>query len=73
MNQGQQMFMSFILDRVELGKEETAKALLMEAFFKQDNGTFNKEYAMDFMPRMLVLIKKEHLQEVKDVMARHNS
>jgi hypothetical protein len=35
MNEGQAKFYSFILERVQNGKEHTAKAMLEESFAKQ--------------------------------------
>ncbi|WP_291665481.1 hypothetical protein [Clostridium sp.] len=35
---------------------------------KQKDGTFNKEYLMAFIPRMLELIKSESLEQVKSIM-----
>lgn len=67
MNEGQQKFLGFILDRVQEDKKEEAKTLLQENFKKQVAGTFNKEDAMGFMPKMMSLLKIEHVEEVKAV------
>ena len=65
MNNGQERFFSFIMERVELENQDKAKELLNESFAKQENGTFNQEYMMNFIPRMLELIKPECIDEVK--------
>ena len=67
MNEGQQKFLGFILDRVQEDKKEEAKALLQENFEKQAAGTFGKEDAMGFMPKIMNLLKIEHVEEVKAI------
>lgn len=71
MNTGQEKFFNFIIERVEVKNQDKAKVLLNESFEKQDSGTFNKEYMMSFIPRMLELIKPEYVQEVKNIMSNH--
>ncbi|WP_270660127.1 hypothetical protein [Paraclostridium bifermentans] len=73
MNNGQERFFNFIMERVLLENQDKAKALLNESFKKQDEGTFNKEYMMSFIPRMLELIKPESIEEVKNIMANHKA
>lgn len=73
MNSGQERFYNFIMERVELKDQEKAKELLSESFAKQEEGTFNKEYMMSFMPRMLELIKPEFIDEVKNIMTNHKA
>ena len=68
MNSGQEKFLNFIIERVELENQNKAKELLNESFAKQEDGTFNKEYMMSFIPRMLELIKPEFIEEVKNIM-----
>lgn len=70
MNQGQEKFMEFILQNVEQKNEDTAKKLLNESFAKQDDGTFNQEYLMNFIPQMLELIKPEN-EHVKNIMMNY--
>ena len=50
--------------------EDTAKKLLNESFAKQDDGTFNQEYLMNFIPQMLELIKPEN-EHVKNIMMNY--
>ncbi|WP_288221428.1 hypothetical protein [uncultured Clostridium sp.] len=73
MNKGQEMFFNFIMQNVEEENQEKAKELLAESFGKQDDGTFNKEYMMTFIPRMLDLVKPESIEKVKNIMMSHNA
>lgn len=73
MNSGQERFFSFIMERVAPEDQDKAKALLSESFAKQADGTFNKEYMMSFIPKMLEIIKPEHIEEVKNIMANHKA
>ena len=73
MNQGQEKFFNFIMEKVNQENQEKAKELLTESFGKQADGTFNKEYMMSFIPRMLELIKPEFLEEVKEIMINHKA
>ena len=73
MNKGQEMFFNFIMQNVEEKNQDKAKELLAESFKKQDDGTFNKEYMMAFIPRMLGLIKPESIEQVKNIMMNHKA
>ena len=73
MNNGQEKFFNFIMERVDLENQDKAKELLSESFAKQDEGTFNQEYMMSFIPRLLKLIKPEFLDEVKNIMSNHKA
>lgn len=73
MNQGQEKFFNFILERVDEKNQEKAKELLAESFGKQADGTFSQEYMMSFIPRMVALIKPEFLEEVKGIMMNHKA
>ena len=73
MNNGQEKFFSFIMERVESKNQDKAKELLNESFSKQSDGTFNQEYLMNFIPRMLELIKPEWIEEVKNIMTNFKS
>ncbi|MBS6501220.1 MAG: hypothetical protein KH415_06220 [Clostridium sp.] len=68
MNQGQEKFLGFVLERVQEGKVDEAKALLAESFKKQSEGTFSHEYIIEFIPKMIVLLKPEKVEEVKEIM-----
>lgn len=72
MNKGQEKFLNFIMENVEEKNHDKAKALLSESFKKQEEGTFNKEYLMSFIPRMLELVKPESLELVKNIMSNYN-
>lgn len=73
MNNGQERFFNFIMERVSSENQEKAKELLNESFAKQNDGSFNKEYMMSFIPRMLELIKPEFIDEVKNIMSNHKA
>ena len=68
--QGQEMFLEFILQRVQEGKEEEAREILTENFRKQAEGTFSQEDIQAFIPKMISLIKPEKLDEIKAVVQR---
>lgn len=70
MNQGQEQFFNFILERVQEGKQEDARALLAESFGKQAAGTFGPDYLAGFIPRMTAILKPEHVEEVKAIMTQ---
>ena len=65
--QGQEMFLNFILQRVQEGKENEAKEILTENFRKQAEGTFSQEDIQEFIPKMISLLKPEKLDEVAAV------
>lgn len=68
MHQGQEKFLGFILERVQEGKVDEAKSLLTESFKKQSEGTFSHEYIIEFIPKMIALLKPEKVEEVKAIM-----
>jgi hypothetical protein len=65
--QGQEMFLSFILQRVQEGKEEVAREILLTNFKKQEEGTFSQEDIQEFVPKMISLIKPEKMEEIQAV------
>jgi uncharacterized protein HemY len=65
--QGQEMFLNFILQRVQEGKEDEAKEILLENLKKQDEGTFSQEDIKEFIPKMISLLKPDKLEEVQAV------
>lgn len=71
MNEGQQKFLAFIMENIEPKNLLKAKKLLDEAFEKQKEGTFNQEYLMAFIPKMLELIKPESIEKVKAIMMNY--
>ncbi|MBP0725691.1 hypothetical protein J5Y03_10965 [Bacillus sp. RG28] len=62
--QGQEMFLNFILQRVQEGKENEAKEILIENFKKQNEGTFSQDDIQEFVPKMISLIKPDKLDEI---------
>lgn len=73
MNPGQKMFYEFFMERVQEGKEEEAKALLLKNFELQEKGGFTKEYLTTIMPQYFELVKPEAVGELKDAMAHFGS
>ena len=68
MNQGQEKFLSYILERVQEDKVEEARALLSDNFRKQAEGTFTKQDVSQFIPKIISLLKPERVEEVQAVM-----
>jgi hypothetical protein len=68
MNQGQEIFYNFFIERAKDDKKEEAKKLLEEGFARQDAGTFDKEYLQEIMPQYFAVIKPEALEEFKQAM-----
>ena len=67
MNPGQENFFSFMMDRVQPGKEAELKALLEEGFKKQDEWTFTEEYKTSTMSKYFGLLKSDAIEEVKNI------
>jgi ribosomal protein S3AE len=72
MNEGQQRFYDFVMERVQEGKEEEIKAIMSESFKRQQEGTFSKEYMNEIVPKMIMLLKPECVEEFKNA-AQHMS
>ncbi|GFZ31869.1 hypothetical protein CSC2_23950 [Clostridium zeae] len=68
MNEGQERFLGYILERVQEDKVEEAKTLLAGNFQKQAEGTFTFEDAQQFGVKILTLLKPEKVEEVQAVM-----
>ena len=65
--QAQEMFLNFILQRVQAGKEDEAKEILTENFRKQDEGTFTQEDIEQFIPKMLSLLNPDKIEEIQAI------
>jgi len=68
MNQGQEQFLGFILERVKEDKLEEAKALLADNFKKLAEGKFTYDDITESIPKMLALLKPDKVEEVQAVM-----
>ena len=68
MTEGQEKFYHFILERTEDENKARVKQLLEESFQRQEQGTFDKEFAMKLIPKVTELIKDEAIEDVKKVM-----
>lgn len=73
MNQGQEMFYKFFMERTKEDKKEEAKALLEEGFVRQEEGTFDKAYLEEIMPKYFDLIRPDAVEELKEAMAHFSS
>lgn len=73
MNEGQQKFYEFIMDRVKEGKEEEIKAIMNESFRRQQEGTFTKEYMEEIGPQMIMLLRPECVEDFKKAAEHMNS
>ena len=71
--QGQEKFLSFILERVQEGKEDVAKEILLENFRKQNEGSFSQEDIQAFIPKIINLLKPEKLEKVKAVVKQFSA
>ncbi len=68
MNQGQEQFLNYILERVKEDKVEEAKLLLEGNFKKQAEGNFTHDDIEQFVPKIVALLKPEKVDEVQAVM-----
>lgn len=68
MNQGQERFYLYILERVKEDKLEDAKALLTENFKKQEEGSFSQDDIISFVPKIVGMLKPDKIEEVQAVM-----
>lgn len=73
MNQGQNMFYSFILERVTDDNKEAAQKLLQDSFARQASGNFTQEYLLETQEKLLKMLKPEAVEEVKAAMAHFAS
>lgn len=68
MNQAQEKFLEFILERIQEDKVEEAKALLADNFKKQSEGNFTQDDIARTIPKMLALLKPDKVEEVQGIM-----
>ena len=69
MKEGQEQFLTFILDRTKEDKKEKMQALLAEMFERQQTGKLDKMYLMTNAPKLLAYLKPEAIDEVKQVVS----
>lgn len=67
MNNKQEQFLNYILKRVQDGKVDEAQALINENFKKQEAGIFTRADIGEFIPKITMLIKPNHVDEVHNV------
>ena len=68
MDQGQELFLGYILERVQEDKVEEAKALFLENFKKLTEGNFTQEDIVILIPKAMALLKPDKVEEVLAVM-----
>jgi len=68
MDQGQEQFLGYILERVQEDKVEEARVLLLESFKKLSEGNFTQDDIMQFIPKMMMLLKPDKIEEVQSIM-----
>jgi len=68
MEQGQEQFLNYILERVQEDKVEEAKVLLADSFKKLSEGNFTQDDIMQFIPKMIALLKPDKIEEVQAIM-----
>jgi hypothetical protein len=73
MNPGQEQFFHFILERVTPESQESIKAVLLENFKKQAEGTFTREEMQATQTALMKVLKPEAVEEVKTAMAHFSS
>lgn len=67
MNQGQEKFLGFFLEKAISEKHGEAKSMIGDMFEKMEKGELNVEHLSEAAPKMLEMIKDEHMDEVKGV------
>lgn len=73
MNQGQERFYAFFMERTADEHKAAAEAILQENFRRQDEGTFDREYMASVMPKLFAMVKPEAMEELKQAMAHFSS
>lgn len=68
MDQGQEQFLGYILERVKDDKVDEAKVLLAENFKKLAEGNFTQDDIAQVIPKMIALLKPDKIVEVQTVM-----
>jgi hypothetical protein len=68
MNEGQEKFLNFILERAQEDKVEKARSLLADHFRKQAEDSYTKDDISQFASQIIPLLKPEKAEEVQSVM-----
>ena len=66
--QDQEKFLQFFLERVQEGKVEEAKALLVQSFADQQTDNFTPADFEALQAKLLPLLKEDKVEEVKQAM-----
>ena len=67
MDQIQELFLNYILERVQEDKVEEAKQLLALGFQKLAEGNFTQADIAEFIPKMISILKPDKIEEVQEV------
>jgi len=73
MNNGQNQFRDFILERAKKDKVEEARVLLDDSFVKQAEGRITPHYMNNLLPNMIALIEPDKVEEVRKVMEDYSN
>lgn len=68
MNQGQDKFLNFIVERVEREHVDAARELLIANFKKQEEGGFGREDMLSTQEALMKMLKPEAVSEVQTAM-----
>jgi len=73
MNAGQEQFYNYVIPLATEGKEEELKAIVLENFKRQDEGTATKEFMMEQGPKLIACLKEEYREQFMANMAHFMS
>lgn len=68
MNNGQQKFFEYMMSCIDSENVQMVQEMLKENFVKQQNNTFTKEDALNFIDKVLPLAKPEKVEELQKIM-----
>lgn len=73
MDNKQQQFFQFIMNCISENDQAYVQSLLAENFKKQQAGTFTKEDIFNFKDKILLVAKKEKVEELTKIMEQFAS
>ena len=73
MNEIQEQFYNFFIEKVIEEKKEEAIKLLETTFEKQNKGEFNFQYFKETEPKYMALVKSEYMDEVTKLMEQYGA
>jgi len=69
MQPGQKMFYDYVMGIAKDGKADELKAIVLENFKRQDEGTATKEFVMTQGPKLIACLKEEAQGDFMEKMA----